>query len=199
LINKVKLCSKVYLLMNKVVMLTTLRQIKLYNMPMLYILTGLPYSGKTTLTRELVGRFGFSSVSMDDIMDEKGYEVEEMTQEDWNTVYSEGYEKLKKLLSEGKTVVLDLGNLKRSERKTAKQIAESLNISSKLIFLNVPIDEIRKRWERNEQAKERGQLEEVTLKRALDMFETPSPEENYITYNQSLNLDGWIKDNITTS
>lgn len=168
-------------------------------MPMLYILTGLPYSGKTILTKELTKRFGFSSVSMDDIMDEKGYEVEEMSQEDWNTVYSEGYNKLKRLLTEGKTVVLDLGNLKRSERKTASQIAESLNVSSKLIFLNVPIDEIRKRWERNEQTKERGQLEEVTLKRALDMFETPTPEENYITYNQSLNLDEWIKDNITTS
>jgi len=46
---------------------------------MLYILTGLPYSGKTTLTKELVKRFGFSSVSMDDVMDEKGYEVEQMT------------------------------------------------------------------------------------------------------------------------
>lgn len=166
---------------------------------MLYILTGLPYSGKTTLTNELTSRFGFSSVSMDDIMDEKGYEVEEMTQDDWNEVYSEGYEKLKKILSQGETVVLDLGNLKKSERQTAKGIAKSLNVKSKLIYLNAPVDEINARWERNEQTKERGQLEEVTLKRALDMFETPTVDEDYIAYNINMNLDEWIEDNINAS
>src|SRR4051812_35820024 len=103
---------------------------------MLYILAGLPYSGKTTLTKELLNRFGFFKVSMDDVIDEKGLEVEHMTQEDWNSVYSEGYEKLKKLLQEDKTVILDLGNLKRSERQTAKNIAKSLGKNFKLIYLN---------------------------------------------------------------
>lgn len=163
---------------------------------MLYILIGLPYSGKTTLTKELVNRFGFSSVSMDDVMDERGYEVEKMTQDDWNSVYSEGYERLKKLLSESKTVVLDLGNLKRSERKTARQIAESLGSEYKLIYLNVPVGQIKGRWTKNKETKERGQLEQVILDRALKMFEEPTNDENYITYNQSMDLDKWIKENI---
>jgi predicted kinase len=166
---------------------------------MLYILTGLPYSGKTTLTKELVNRFGFIKVSMDDIIDEKGFEIEDMTQEDWNTVYSEGYEKLKKLLKEGKTVVLDLGNLKRSERQTARNIAESLEENFKVIYLNVPVEEIKKRWEINEKTQERGQLEEVSLKRALDMFQEPTEDENYITYNQQMDLDKWIEENIRSS
>jgi len=166
---------------------------------MLYILTGLPYSGKTTLTKELVNRFGFVKVSMDDVIDEKGFEVEDMTQEDWNTVYSEGYEKLKKLLKEGKTVVLDLCNLKRSERQTARNIAESLGKKYKVIYLNVPLEEIKKRWEINEKTQERGQLEEVTLKRALDMFQEPTEDEDYITYNQQMDLDKWIEENIKSS
>jgi len=163
---------------------------------MLYIFAGLPYSGKTTLTKELVKRFGFSSVSMDDIIDQKGYEVEKMTQEDWNLVYSEGYGNLKRLLLEGKTVVLDLGNLKRSERKTAGEIAESLGSNHKLIYLDVSVDEIEARWERNKTSKERGQLERATLNRALKMFEKPTPDENFIPYNQNMNLDEWIKTNI---
>ena len=165
---------------------------------MLYTLTGLPYSGKTTLTKELVKRFGFRSVSMDDVMDEKGYEVEQMTQEDWNTIYSEGYEKLKKLLSNGKTVVLDLGNLKRSERKTARQIAESLGSGYKLIYLNIPVSVIKERWAKNEETKEREQLEQITLDRALGMFEEPTGDEDHITYNQSVDLDKWIKENIAS-
>ena len=165
---------------------------------MLYILTGLPFSGKTTLTKELVNRFGFIIVSMDDVMDEKGFEAVKMTQEDWNTVYSEGYEKLKKLLSEGKTVVLDLGNLKRSERTTARQIAESLNSAYKLIYLDIPVDEIEARWKRNNETKERDQLERVTLDIALVMFDKPTSDENFIIYNQNMDLDKWIKDNINS-
>jgi predicted kinase len=166
---------------------------------MLYILTGLPYSGKTTLTKELVKRCGFGSVSMDDVMEARGYEAEKMTQEDWNSVYSEGYEKLKNLLSKGKTVILDLGNLKRSERKTAKLIAESLHSSYKLIYLNIPVDQIKDRWAKNNETNERNQLEQITLDRELNMFEKPTADENYITYNQSMDLDKWIKENITTS
>lgn len=163
---------------------------------MLYILTGLPYSGKTTLSRELVKRFGFSRVSMDDVIRKKGYEIEEMTQEDWNTVYSEGYDRLNNLLAEGKTVVLDLGNLKRSERNTARKIANSLGTKYKLIYLNIPVKVIKERWSRNENTKERGQLESVTLERAIKMFEEPTEEENYTVYNQDMDLEEWIKDNI---
>ena len=63
--------------------------------PTLYILTGLPYSGKTTLTNELVKRFGFKTASVDDVMDERGLDSDTMVQEDWNAVYSEAYERLK--------------------------------------------------------------------------------------------------------
>lgn len=163
---------------------------------MLYILTGLPYSGKTTLARELNKRFGFSLVSMDEVIERRGDKVEEMIQEDWNTVYSEGYKKLKKLLSRGKTVVLDLANLKRSEKEAAKQIARSLGSDYKLIYLNVLVEEIKRRWWKNERTKERGQLARRTLNRALNMFEEPTVDESYIAYNQSMNLDKWIKENI---
>ncbi len=166
---------------------------------MLYTLVGLPYSGKTTLTKELVKRFGFSIVSMDDILDQKGFEVEKMTQENWNLIFSQGYEKLKNLLLEAKTVVLDLGNLKRSERKTAREIAESLGSDHKLIFLDISIDEIEARWKRNSSAKERGQLERVTLDKALSMFEKPAPDEDFVVYNQNTDLDKWIEINIDIS
>ena len=94
---------------------------------MLYIITGLPYAGKTTLTNELVKRFKFTAVSVDEAIDEGGYVLEQMTQKDWNVVYSKAYEKLKRLLQNGKTVIFDGASLKRSERETLRQIAEAGN------------------------------------------------------------------------
>jgi len=115
----------------------------------LYIVTGLPYSGKTTLTNELVKRFGFAVASVDEFLDKGSYVVEKMTQEDWNKVYSQAYKKLKELLGEGKTVIFDGGSLRKSERQTLKNIVESMNILSKLIYVNTTKEEIIKRRTEN--------------------------------------------------
>lgn len=162
----------------------------------LYIMTGLPYAGKTTLRKELIKRFGFNYISMDDVIDEKDFDVPKMTQDDWNYVYSEGYRKLKEALVEGKTVILDLGNLKLSERNTAKNIAKSLNIPFKLIYANTPKEEVLKRWRENQETKVRGHLEDESLKRAFDMFQEPTAVENPVIYNAQMNIENWIKDNI---
>lgn len=159
-------------------------------------MTGLPYSGKSTLTKKLVNRFGFSVVSMDDIMDEKGMDSATMVQEDWNTVYSEAYDKLKALLKEGKSVVLDCGNLPIHERTTPKYIAESLGVQCKLIYVNTTKEEIMRRWKENQVTKQRGHLEEDGLNFAFKLFEQPKKDENPILYNQSMDLDSWISTNI---
>ena len=159
-------------------------------------MVGLPYSGKTALTKELVSRFGFEAVSMDDVMDEKNLDPATMNQEDWNMVYSRGYEKLEKLLLEGKTVILDLGNLTRRERDTARAIADKIDVPFKLIYINVPVKEIKTRRQKNEEIKERGQLTEKTLQKAFDMWEEPSSDEKFVVYNQQMDLEHWIKTNI---
>ena len=112
----------------------------------LYIMVGRPFSGKTTLRKKLVKRFGFSVASVDWEIDNRGLKVSEMTQKDWDIVYSETYEKLKELLKEDKTVILDLGNLKKSERKVARGIAEEFGVPHKTIYIDTPLEEVKKRW-----------------------------------------------------
>lgn len=162
----------------------------------LYIMTGLPYAGKSTLTKELVQRFGFKIASVDEVLEEKDYDIEKMTQEDWNYAYSEAYRRLKEYLTTGISVILDIGNLKKSERETARSIAKNLNIKHRLIYVNTTPEQIRERWLKNQETKERGRLEDVSLKRALDMFEPPTPDENPVIYNQQINLEEWINQNI---
>lgn len=162
----------------------------------LYILCGLPYSGKTTLTKELVRRFGFAVVSVDDIMDKYQMHSDTMSQEDWNKVYSEGYNNLKGLLKKGKTVILDVGNLKRSERNAARDIAKSLRVQYKLIYLDASEKEIKQRFHKNAQTNDREQLSDSTLDVALNMFQEPTEDENPIVYNESIDLDKLIDMNV---
>lgn len=72
-----------------------------------------------------------------------------MSQKDWNLVYSEAYKRIKSALSNGKSVLFDMGNLKRSERVTVEQIAQESGADYKLIYVKTPIIEIERRWEAN--------------------------------------------------
>jgi hypothetical protein len=62
--------------------------------------------------------------------------------------------------------------------------------------LNTPPEEILRRRKRNEETQERGQLEEVTLQDAFDMFEEPTEGENPLVYNGLVPLEGWIGEHI---
>ena len=163
---------------------------------MLYIITGLPYAGKTTLVHELVRRFGFTTISVDEFIDRGSYVVERMTQADWDRVYTQAFRGLRNYLLRGKTVVFDGGSLKRSERDTLKRIAEKAGTLAKLIYINTPRDVIKRRWLKNQASKVRDHIEEATMDKALDMFEEPQREENPILYNQDTDLESWVKRNI---
>jgi len=155
---------------------------------------GLPYSGKTTLQKELVKRLGFQVVSVDRIMDEKNMWREgHPTQEDWNAAYSEAYRQIKEYLKEGKTVIFDCANLPLHERENARKIADGLGVTHQLIYVNTPKEDILRRRQENEQTKERGHLDQEMMENAFNMFDKPTESEHPIIYNQHVNLDDWIE------
>jgi len=163
---------------------------------MLYIVTGLPYSGKTTLINNLKKRFGFAGTSVDQFIEEEKLDVKNMDQKDWDRVYTRAYGRLKKLLLSGKSVLFDGGSLKRSERETLKKIAGKAGCEWKMIWVNTSRETIRERWSNSRTTKERGQLEEEVLEKAMDMFEEPTPDENYIAFNSAMNFEEWVGSNI---
>jgi len=162
----------------------------------LYIITGLPFSGKSTLAKELVKRFQFERTSVDKMMNKQHLEAQYMSQSDWNLVYSEAYQELELLLKLGKTVVFDGGSLLKSERDRLKKIAEMCGVPWKLIYVNTPKEEIIKRRKRNLKTKERDQLTDEVMNKAFSMFEEPQIDENFILFNSKINLKEWIKKNI---
>lgn len=157
----------------------------------LYIVTGLPYSGKTILTKELVRKLGVSVASVDDFLDK--YIVKNMAQKDWDKVYSQAFEKLEKLLNGGKSVVFDGASLKRSERDTLRAIANKCGVESKLIYVKTDIAEIKRRQLKNIREKTRGHLEDALLNNAIRMFEEPNEEEGAIVYEYPEDLKEWVK------
>ena len=161
-------------------------------MRMLYLLCGLPFSGKTTLQNKLVTRFGFQAVSVDQIMDERDMWADgRPTQDDWDAAYSEAYRQIKQHLSEGKTVLFDCANLRLRERESARTIAGSLGCSHRLIYVNTPPEEIRRRRRRNEETHERSPVDQEMMEAAFQMFEEPTESEHPILYTHLTEMDEW--------
>lgn len=167
--------------------------------PTLYTLTGLPYAGKSTLRNELVRRFGWVVISIDDINTERGVGLDErrpITQDDWNTTYTVAYDRLKKYLAEGKNVIFDGGSLLFEERETQRNIAESIGAQTKLIYVNTSLDEIKARWLENQQTRVRGHVPKSLFADALNMWEEPSSNEHPLIYNQTMDVNEWIQQHI---
>ena len=157
-------------------------------------MTGLPYSGKTTLVKKLVKKIDCQVISTDEILKEKGFWKEkEPTQKDWEIAYREAGEKVKKYLINGENVIFDESNLCFSQRENLRKIAQNLGIKSKLIYVKIDEKEALKRWEENSKTRQKHQLTKEIIERACGIFEEPKEDEKPIVYNQEENIQFWFK------
>lgn len=105
--------------------------------PILYIMCGLPASGKTTKAKEIVAEEGAEYVSSDEIR--KELYGDESCQSDNQKVFEHYYKRMNQYLSEGKDVVIDSTNVTLKSRK--RIIAEcKINCVKLLYMIATPIE-----------------------------------------------------------
>lgn len=164
--------------------------------PTLFILCGLPFSGKTTLAKELVKRFGFVRIDLDQINAERrlgSKSNDEISAEDWKITYDESYKRVDMALAQGQTVINDTANFTREQRDKLRKIANNHNIKTKIIYVNVPVKLACKRWQDNRNTKVRYDVRDEDFAEVADNFQAPTTGENVIYYDQTMTLDEWIK------
>jgi predicted kinase len=145
--------------------------------PILFIMVGLPGSGKTTLARELEARHDALRLTKDDWMmalfgwgdfEDKREVVEAL-------LWSMGA----RALQLGLNVVLDYGLWARSEREDYRARAEALGARVDFRFLDVPHDELRRRIEARNGRLGAGDVPITAeqLEQMLPKFQRPTEEE----------------------
>jgi predicted kinase len=162
----------------------------------LYILCGIPFSGKTTLANELVKRLSFTRIDLDEVkFDLFGKDItdEEIDQSGWDKIYQEMYKKIEEALQNGKTVIHDTGNFTKYERSLISDIAKKVGVEYKTIFVYTPIPIARQRLLKNRETNERFDVTDKAFDETVAEMEPPGEDENAITYDSSEFLEEFIK------
>ena len=150
-----------------------------------YMMLGLPGSGKTTLCNQLSNELGIARFSLDEEyfarvpnvqQEERDFEIERQIAESIK-------ERLAVLVRNGQSAVLDFCPWRRSQRTEYYQFIEALGATPLVYYLPVERDELLRRLElRN--AEKNSTFQFMTagmLTEFFDRFDPPTEDENVRT------------------
>ena len=150
-------------------------------MATLHLMVGLPFSGKTTLAKELEGEFSALRLTPDEwhvrLFGQDAEEPEHDARHSlieallWNIA--------SRALELGTNVILDFGFWAREEREDYRLRAKQLGASSQVHFLDVSGDELFRRLkERNSKSSQESFFISVEMMKPwIGFFQKPTPDE----------------------
>ena len=148
--------------------------------PKLFMLVGLPGSGKTSRAKEIESEHSALRLTPDDwILTLYGNDLDRPQRDAVRTPIEKiQWQVAKRALKLGWSIVLDWGFWTKAERMDYRKQAEDLGAKVKVVFLDVPIEELWSRISgRTESAKGTLQISRKELERWLSTFEPPSEDE----------------------
>ncbi len=164
------------------------------SMPILYIMCGVGFSGKSFLAKKIAEKTDSVLISQDAMYFENKdrLNIDEDSDEQWRMLLDMCIEKIKKNLLNGKSVVFDNVNTRLEHREELREIATSANADTKVVFLDTPLEVQKQRQSNNLTAKQRHDVKQEYLDQAIEELEVPTEEENTLVFKPETNLEVFL-------
>lgn len=161
----------------------------------LYILCGLAFSGKSTLGKALARRINAVYISLDEIIAARGLPDggKGLPPEIWQQMHEEACRLLDEHLRQGRDVVIDDTNCFRFLRDNYRQVAARHKAASRVIFLDVPLEEVQRRRRANDELQTRNSVREEVMQGLIDSFEYPTVDEAVLSYDAQELQQDWFE------
>jgi len=166
----------------------------------LFVFCGIPFSGKTTISKLIVKKPNYVRIDLDEVKaDLVGENIrdEDVSQNEWDRVYQEMYQKIEINLKEGKNVLQDAGNFTKYERGLVRETADKLGLETIVVYINTPIAVARKRLLENKQTRARADVNEELFDQVIKEMEPPNENETNISYTPGKDLNQWINEHFS--
>jgi predicted kinase len=161
----------------------------------LFLTCGLPFSGKSTLSRALAAELGIAHVEVDAPHTRHGLRpgLDPIERADWIAAYQRGYAELESVLREGRSAVFDAVSYRRLQRNRVRRVAERLGVPATVVLLDVSADEARARLERNRFTRERVNVPMADFLEVAEGMQWPDPDEEVVRYSPDEPLADWVE------
>jgi predicted kinase len=162
--------------------------------PTLYILCGLPFSGKSSLGRALAAHTDSDLVSFDDLFiehsDELGNSREMFAV--WQAVRDLAELRIGALLRLGRSVVYDNTNFRIAHREALRAAAAEAGARAVVIYVNTPLEIIAAHRAANIRARQREDITDADLATVLGMWESPQDAEGAREFRPGMDVAAWL-------
>ena len=157
-------------------------------MAKLYILCGYSFSGKSTVAKALINRYGFVRVALDAINNERGIS-KDITSKELQETYDIYHDRIVNNLKLGKTVITDTVAHERAARDGLRKIAQENNTEAIVLYINTPLEVVKERWMKNRTTQERVDVEDKEFNSVVNDFEIPGSDESPLIITPDMKIE----------
>lgn len=163
-------------------------------MAKLYIMCGLAFSGKSTLSRKIAEHTGCKLIAFDKLWveTEKKRPVPQGA-EGWRLIRDLAQEEILIALKLGISVVYDDNNPRKEHREELREVARKAETESFVIYLDTPLDTIRAREKANRTLKDRHDVDLINFEKVLQDLEPPTQDEDVLIFRPQDNIGDFIR------
>lgn len=162
----------------------------------LYIITGFPFSGKTTFSKEFADKTGNKHFPLDEFVQEYGVDIETISasEEQINLWRSEQDRRTREYLVHY-SVNNDAINGTKSRRADLRKLAEKAGANVITVYIDTPLDVVTKRWQKNNESRERAIIFSNVFYQSIKAYEAPTDEEHIVFRSGVDDVPTWMKEN----
>ncbi len=159
------------------------------------IVSGLPFAGKTAMSRELAESLDNAAhIEIDQINTERGLGIDAapISPTEWAETYRLAYQRADEALSTGQDVIFDATNYSRAQRDILRVNARRRGAESAVIFVDVSPEESRARWQANRESVDRYDVRDEDFERVVTRFDPPTPDERVILFLPGMSVENLL-------
>ena len=165
-------------------------------MKQLYLLCGMPFSGKTTLGKTVAEYITAFYISLDEINEARNlFGGEGISVEEWEKTHHLAMKQFEEIAPSQQDVILDDTNCFRWLRDRFYNLAAQHDYRATVIWLDVPFEEIKRRIEINDRTSTRHKVKPEIIEAMQTTFEPPQADEYTIAYRPTQSIDTWLGQN----